>query len=81
MAGRYGKRRDGASESELGQWGNMSTKLCCCTYFIVLLFGSINVVQESVMSIDAVGDIDDQQLAASALKYRAYVRQGERASQ
>tara|TARA_R100001369_G_scaffold92208_3_gene136134 strand:- start:9516 stop:9617 length:102 start_codon:yes stop_codon:yes gene_type:complete len=33
------------------------------------------------MSIDAVGDIDDQQLAASALKYRAYVRQGERASQ
>jgi len=33
------------------------------------------------MSIDAVGDIDDQQLAASALKYRAYVRKGERASQ
>lgn len=33
------------------------------------------------MSIDAVGDIDDQQLAVNALKYRAYVRQGERASQ
>lgn len=33
------------------------------------------------MSIDAVGDIDDQQLAANALKYRAYVQQSERASQ
>lgn len=31
--------------------------------------------------LNGVGDIDDQQLAANALKYRAYVRQGERASQ